>query len=333
MSTKLTIYGTVFNSVKSIRPSVSALQNVFSDVDGGFELVIVDNYSNDGTFEVLKQMSETYSNIYVYRKKSNRGMGRQMALEKASGHYVYYVDFDDVILDSTMRILLTKHEDYLEKNVIIDGMCRKEVIEEVGGWKPLNASEDVELSARAISKGYELFSIPAIKFLPYDKIVGKTRGKAVVNESRYVRGVIALNIRRLKWAEDFCAGSCIRVSDLKYFHGYEKLGILLANTLNSLKGRKAFCVDPSVSNIEFVELHRNFLDPGEFNIPEERWFESITRRISDSAIKKRIDYFLSRGYKYVVWLPDRVLMSPLESTVKSMLVPDTSYQIGYMGYQ
>ena len=89
MSTKLTLYGTVFNSVKSIKASISALQNIFSDVAGGFELVIVDNYSNDGTFEVLKQMSETYSNIYIYRKKSNRGMGRQMALEKASSYYVY----------------------------------------------------------------------------------------------------------------------------------------------------------------------------------------------------------------------------------------------------
>lgn len=333
MSTKLAIYGTVFNSVKSIKPSVSALQNVFLDVDGGFELVIVDNYSNDGTFEVLKQMSETYSNIYIYRKRSNRGMGRQMAFEKTTGYYVYYVDFDDVILDSTMRILLTRYEEYLKKNVIIDGMCRKEVIEEVGGWKPLNASEDTEFSARAISKGYELFSIPAIKFLPYDKIVGKTRGKAVINESRYVRGVIALNIRRLKWAEDFCAGSCIRVSDLKYFHGYEKLGILLVNILNSVSERKAFCIDPSVSNMEFVESHRNFLDPSKFNIPEERWFESITRRVSDSVIKKRIDYFLSRGYKYIVWLPDRVLMSPGESTVKSMLDPDTSYQISFMDHQ
>ena len=239
----------MFNSIKSLKTSVTALQNVFSDVDGGFELVITDNYSNDGTFEALKQMSETFSNIYIYRKKSNRGMGRQMAFEKTSGYYVYYVDFDDVILDSTMRILLTKHEDYLKKNVIIDGMCRKEVIEEVGGWKPLNASEDFELSARAIMQGYELMSIPAIKFLPYDKIVGQIRGKAVVNESRYVRGVIAVNIRRLKYVEDFCAGSCVRLSDLKYFHGYEKLGILFANTLNFVRGRKAFCVDPSVSNI------------------------------------------------------------------------------------
>ena len=115
LSLRLSIYGTVFNSIKSIKSSVTALQNVFSDVDGGFELVITDNYSNDGTFEALKQMSETFSNIYIYRKKSNRGIGRQMAFEKTLGYYVYYVDFDDVILDSTMKILLTKHEDYLKK--------------------------------------------------------------------------------------------------------------------------------------------------------------------------------------------------------------------------
>lgn len=309
---KLSVYGTVFNSEKSIELCISKLHDTFSGIDGGFELVITDNYSNDGTFESLKKMSEIYENVYIFREKSNRGLGRQKAFEKTTGQYTLYIDLDDVLLDSTYRILLEKYENFLKKDIIVDGMCRRNIIEDIGGWRSLNAGEDYELSARAIKKGYKLLSIPAIKSLSYEDITGQKREKALFNESRYSKAFIEKNLRRVNWLTDLSLGTCIRISDIKYFHKYEKAAILTGISLNYVNRRKPFCVDPSVSNIEYVEAHRGSIDPGLFGIPKDRWLAGITRHVSDFVIKKRMDYFMNRGYSHVTWTQDYISMTPCD---------------------
>lgn len=310
MALRLSVYGTVFNSEKSIRLSISKLQNIFSGIGGGFELVIVDNYSIDGTFESLKKTSEIYENVCIFREKSNRGLGRQKAFEKTTGQYTLYFDLDDVLLDSTYRILLERYENFLKKDIIVDGMCRRNIIDDIGGWRSLNAGEDYELSARAIKRGYKLLSIPAIKALPYEDITGQKREKVLMNESRYSKGFIEKNLRRLNWLADLRLGTCIRISDLKCFYKYEKAAMLAGISMNFVQRRKPFCVDPSSSNIEYVEARRGFIDPGLFGIPKDRWLAGITRHVIDRVIKKRMDYFMDKGYRYVTWTQDYISMTP-----------------------
>ena len=319
MAVKLSVYGTVFNSEKSVGLSISKLQDIFSGIDGGFELVIVDNYSNDRTFESLKKMSEIYENVYIFREKSNRGLGRQKAFEKTTGQYTLYFDLDDVLLDSTYRILLEKYEIFLKKDIIVDGMCRKNIIEDIGGWRSLNAGEDYELSARAIKKGYKLLSIPAIKSLSYEDITKQKREKVVLNESRYSKGFIEKNLRRLNYIADFSLGTCIRISDLKYFYKYEKTAMLAGISINYVQRRKPFCVDPSVSNIEFVEARRGFIDPGLFGIPKDMWLAGSTRHISNYVIEKRMNYFKNKGYSYVTWTQDYIWMTPCDKKRKIII--------------
>ena len=314
---KLSVYGTVFNSEKSISLSVSRLQDIFSGIDGGFELVLVDNYSNDRTFELLKEISEIYENVYIFREKSNRGLGRQKAFEKTTGQYTFYFDLDDVLSDSTYRILLERYENFLKKDIIVDGMCRRNIIDDIGGWRSLNAGEDYELSARAIKHGYKLLSIPAIKALPYEDITGQKRGKIVLNESRYSKGFIEKNLRRLNYLADFRLGTCIRISDLEYFYKYEKATMLAGISINFVQRRKPFCVDSSSSNIEYVEAHRGFIDPGLFDIPKEKWLAGITRHVSDCVIKKRIDYFTNKGYRYVNWTQDYISMTTYDKNKRN----------------
>lgn len=310
VSIKLSVYGTVFNSKKSVELSISKLQEIFSGINGEFELVIVDNYSNDGTFESLKKLSELYENLYIFRAKSNRGMGRQMAFEKTNGQYTLYIDLDDILLDSTYRLLVEKYEMFLKKNIIIDGMCRRSVVENIGGWRALNAGEDYEFSARAIKGGYTLFSIPAIKALPYENIMGETRGKVVFNESRYAKKFIEKNLRRLNYLTQYCLGAGIQISDLKYFYKYEKVALLAGISINYVKRRRTFRVDPSVSNIEFVEAHRGFIDPSLFGIPKNMWIAGITTHISNCVIEKRIDYFKKKGYSCLTCAQDYITMRP-----------------------
>ncbi len=57
----------MFNSKNSVRNVIENIYNTFSEINDQIEIVIVDNYSNDGTYEILKELSETY-NISLYRQ-------------------------------------------------------------------------------------------------------------------------------------------------------------------------------------------------------------------------------------------------------------------------
>ena len=100
----LSVYGTVYNSHKTVEAVIKNIFDTFSEIKNNIEVVIVDNYSDDGTYEIIKKMQESY-NILLYRKQCTRGGGRNFAFSKTIGKYVLNRDFDDVYIDKTMYIL------------------------------------------------------------------------------------------------------------------------------------------------------------------------------------------------------------------------------------
>ncbi len=152
MSVKLSAYGTSFNSKSTIIPFVQNLFSTFSDIE--MELVLVDNYSNDGTYEILKELQSKY-NIQLYKKKSNRGLGRNIAFDKTEGIYTISVDVDEIFVDGTYRNIIINHNNLLDKNGIVNfELSKRDVIEHAGNWnQELNAGEDIELRARILKTG------------------------------------------------------------------------------------------------------------------------------------------------------------------------------------
>ena len=57
------IYGTVYNNAKYIRNCLASLIQALPDFDEDYELVIVDNYSTDGTFKILKNFAKEHKNV------------------------------------------------------------------------------------------------------------------------------------------------------------------------------------------------------------------------------------------------------------------------------
>lgn len=77
--------------------------SILLQMGGDDELVIVDDASNDGTFEYLKSICD--SRVRVFRNESN--IGHVHSFEKviglARGKYILMADQDDVWLDGRMR--------------------------------------------------------------------------------------------------------------------------------------------------------------------------------------------------------------------------------------
>lgn len=158
MPPKYSICITCFNEAKTIRRSIKSILN---QINEGFELIVVDNYSNDGTFEALEETGSTQ--IKLLRRKCRRGKGRQIAFENSTGKYIIAnMDMDDTfkpvlqnLLDSYHRKcdgkLLAVFKGSLDQVNIFQNITvgPRDIIRSIGGWRNLQWGEDWDLWCRA----------------------------------------------------------------------------------------------------------------------------------------------------------------------------------------
>jgi glycosyltransferase involved in cell wall biosynthesis len=81
-----------YNSEKTILRAIhSVLKQTFQD----FELIIVDDGSQDGTAEVIKAIDDTRIKYILHSKNSGTAEARNTAVRSATGRYVAFLDSDD----------------------------------------------------------------------------------------------------------------------------------------------------------------------------------------------------------------------------------------------
>lgn len=78
------------------------LDSVLIQRDLTLEVIVVDDLSTDGTFEILEQRAKLDNRIKLYRNERNMGnpsFGRNLGIKLASGEWIAIVDADDKLLD------------------------------------------------------------------------------------------------------------------------------------------------------------------------------------------------------------------------------------------
>lgn len=98
---KISILMPVFNVKPFIGECLSSLDRSLSAYTGPVlnEIVIVDDASTDGSFEVVKQYSAHHDNVVIVRHDTNKGRSeaRNSAMRVSSGEYIAWVDPDDKV--------------------------------------------------------------------------------------------------------------------------------------------------------------------------------------------------------------------------------------------
>ena len=84
-----------FNSEKFIAETIFSVQN---QTYQNWEMIIVDDCSTDKTVSIIKQFVINDSRILFFQLKKNSGAGiaRELALSKAKGDYISFLDADDL---------------------------------------------------------------------------------------------------------------------------------------------------------------------------------------------------------------------------------------------
>ena len=95
LSPLVTIVTPVYNSIDYVGDSI---QSVINQTFQNWEMILVDDGSNDGSFELISSINKIENRIKIIRNKENRGPGisRNKAIKLAKGKYIAFLDSDDL---------------------------------------------------------------------------------------------------------------------------------------------------------------------------------------------------------------------------------------------
>jgi glycosyltransferase involved in cell wall biosynthesis len=131
------------------------MESIFQQINNTFEIVVCDNFSNDGSQDILSEYAKK-GKINLIIKRSSRGKGRQVAFENSKGKYIISgIDTDDR-LKSTFQFFLTRYHNDYEGFMLSSGTIHiipRHLVSEIGGWRDLTWGEDVDFCKRAKSIG------------------------------------------------------------------------------------------------------------------------------------------------------------------------------------
>lgn len=106
------------------------IESVLEQTYSKWELIIIDDGSEDSTQKIINQFAERDKRIkYYFQKNQGAGMARNNGIARASGDYIVFLDSDDYI-DENYFQLLSKHKEDVVFIDVLQKKCDGDVIRE-----------------------------------------------------------------------------------------------------------------------------------------------------------------------------------------------------------
>ena len=169
----------------SIRTIEACLRSIRAQTWEPLELIVIDNFSTDGTWEVCQELAH-----HAEQAGPERSAQRNLGIERANGPWVLWIDADmelpPTIVERAMEAALREGADgvFVPEVTVGDGywtscralersccveeilvqsprLVRRDYLRETGGFlESLSGTEDAELRSRMIGDGCQLAWIP-----------------------------------------------------------------------------------------------------------------------------------------------------------------------------
>lgn len=176
-----------------------AVNSILIQTYKNFELIIVDDCSTDKTFEILQKISRKDKRIRLFHNKTNQKICKTLnfALKQACGEYIARMDGDDISTSTRLELLkefLEQNKDHglvgsqvlcvdengnllnkskllqthcflkffnlFQSNILHIWLAKREVYENLNGYRNLLYVEDYDFVLRAIRMGYKVANLP-----------------------------------------------------------------------------------------------------------------------------------------------------------------------------
>lgn len=177
-----------YNMERTLEPSLSS---ILDQLDERFEVLVVDDGSNDNSVSVIKSMQAKYPSLRLIELKRDPkrklGLTRNISVQEARGEYVLlHLDCDDLYGPFLKDFVSAFHqiEKAIGKDVLLSGqhinMARREFLLQHGPYKNIFRGEDRNLWVRLAAIG---------AYIPFDHVDFVTRMPKTAKE-RNTRSIL-----------------------------------------------------------------------------------------------------------------------------------------------
>ena len=97
---KVSVVIPVYNTKEYLRNSFESIKNQTFNFED-LEIIFIDDKSNDGSEDILKEFEDQYDNVFLYKSpegKKGPGSSRNLGMDKATSDYIIFFDSDDEML-------------------------------------------------------------------------------------------------------------------------------------------------------------------------------------------------------------------------------------------
>ena len=100
----------MYNGEKTLKKT---LENIIDQYEEGLEIILSDDDSEDGTFDIVLEFSKNYDFVKAYKNEKNLGMDGNFlkSASLANGEYVWFFGQDDLMRQGTIKKVLTILDD------------------------------------------------------------------------------------------------------------------------------------------------------------------------------------------------------------------------------
>ncbi len=114
MEALVSIITAAYNSQDFIEDTI---QSVLDQTHTNWELIIIDDASNDNTFSIISEYASIHSNIKIFHNENNQGAAitRNRGIKEAKGDFIAFLDGDDLWkpqkLEKQLKFMLDNNAD------------------------------------------------------------------------------------------------------------------------------------------------------------------------------------------------------------------------------
>lgn len=127
MRCDVTIGIPLYNSCDYI---LQTMQSVLEQTYSYYEVLVVDDCSNDGSLDIVKELQISHplgNKIRLLFQSSNMGVSaaRNRIIDEASGKYLYFLDSDDLIFGKETITIMISHAQRIGADVVFGSYLKK----------------------------------------------------------------------------------------------------------------------------------------------------------------------------------------------------------------
>lgn len=160
---KVSVVMPVYNSERFV---AKAIESVLNQTFQNFELIVIDDCSHDGSWDLLKSISDPRMVLLRNEKNSGVVFSRNRGYAAAKGDFIANMDSDDICLPSRLRMQVERLNSSTEDIVGAWVSIIDESDKETGAWEPPCADADIKaalLFESAIANPTAMFRSAVLK--------------------------------------------------------------------------------------------------------------------------------------------------------------------------